>query len=68
MFGRRIRLFKLLGFEVRLDLSWIIIAVLVTWSLAKWLFPQFYPQSSAGSLLGDGGGRSPGALRLHRLP
>ena len=31
MFGKRIRLFKLLGFEVSLDLSWIIIAVLVTW-------------------------------------
>ena len=44
MFGRRIKLFKLLGFEVRLDLSWIVIAVLVTWSLAKWLFPEYYPQ------------------------
>ncbi len=43
MFGRRVRLFKLLGFEVRLDLSWIIIAVLVTWSLAKGLFPNLYP-------------------------
>lgn len=42
MFGKRIRLFKLLGFEVRLDLSWIIIAVLVTWSLAKGLFPFLY--------------------------
>ena len=43
MFGRRVRLFKLLGFEVRIDLSWIVIAVLVTWSLAKGLFPSFYP-------------------------
>ncbi len=42
MFGKRIRLFKLLGFEVRIDLSWIIIAVLVTWSLAKGLFPFLY--------------------------
>jgi Zn-dependent protease/CBS domain-containing protein len=41
-FGRRLRLFKLLGFEVRLDWSWIIIAVLVTWSLADGLFPQLY--------------------------
>ncbi len=40
MFGKRIRLFNLLGFEVRIDLSWIIIAVLVTWSLAKGLFPS----------------------------
>ena len=43
MFGKRIRLFNLLGFEVRLDLSWIIIAVLVTWSLSAGLFPFLYP-------------------------
>lgn len=42
MFGRRMRLFKLLGFEVRIDLSWIVIAVLVTWSLADGLFPYLY--------------------------
>ncbi|MFZ0050696.1 MAG: M50 family metallopeptidase, partial [Desulfobaccales bacterium] len=44
MFGRKIKLFQLMGFEVRLDLSWIVIAVLVTWSLAKWIFPNSYPQ------------------------
>ena len=44
MFGRRVRLFKLLGFEVRIDLSWIVIAVLVTWSLADGLFPYLYPR------------------------
>jgi Zn-dependent protease/predicted transcriptional regulator len=43
MFGRRITLFKLFGFAVRLDASWIIIAVLVTWSLAGAIFPQAYP-------------------------
>jgi Zn-dependent protease/predicted transcriptional regulator len=43
MFGKRIKLFKLLGFEVRIDLSWIIIAALVTWSLAAGLFPYLYP-------------------------
>lgn len=42
MFGKRIKLFKLLGFEVNVDLSWIIIAVLVTWSLADGLFPYLY--------------------------
>ena len=68
MFGRRIKLFKLLGFEVRIDLSWIVIAVLVTWSLAAGLFPHFYPMLHAANLLGDGGGRSPGALLLHHLP
>ena len=44
MFGRKIKLFKLMGFEVSLDLSWIIIALLVTWSLARWFFPENYHQ------------------------
>ena len=43
MFGKRIKLFKILGFEVNIDLSWIIIAVLITWSLAAGLFPYLYP-------------------------
>src|SRR5439155_15192037 len=43
MFGRRITLFKLFGFEVRLHASWIVIAALITWSLATGLFPAQYP-------------------------
>jgi Zn-dependent protease/CBS domain-containing protein len=39
MFGKRINLFKLLGFQVRIDLSWIIIAVLIAWSLSMGFFP-----------------------------
>ncbi|MGD2124628.1 MAG: site-2 protease family protein [Desulfobacteraceae bacterium] len=46
MFGKRISLFKLLGFEVRIDLSWIIIAILITWSLSKGLFPYYYKDLS----------------------
>jgi Zn-dependent protease len=42
MFGRRIKLFRLFGFEVRVDLSWVIIAVLVAWSLAVGFFPFRY--------------------------
>ena len=42
MFGKRITLFRLLGFEVRFDWSWIIIAVLVTWTLAQGLFPFYF--------------------------
>ena len=61
MFGKRIRLFKLLGFEVRLDLSWIIIAVLVTWSLAKGLFPFLYPDLAPEVYWGMG---AAGALGL----
>jgi len=43
MFGRRVTLFKIFGFEIRLDASWIIIAILVTWSLAVAVFPNTYP-------------------------
>jgi Zn-dependent protease len=42
MFGRRITLFKLFGFSVRIDISWIIIAILITWSLASSFFPTRY--------------------------
>ncbi len=42
MFVKRITLFKMFGFSVRIDLSWLIIVVLVTWSLAEGLFPTMY--------------------------
>jgi Zn-dependent protease/predicted transcriptional regulator len=42
MFGKSIKLFKLFGFTVKIDLSWVIIAFLVTWSLAAGLFPYRY--------------------------
>ena len=40
---------EILGFEIRVDLSWLILAALITWSLASGLFPEFYkdlPKSS----------------------
>ena len=42
MFGKRLTLFKLFGFSVRIDMSWVIIAMLVSWSLASGFFPQQY--------------------------
>ncbi len=41
MFTKRFTIFKLLGFEVKIDLSWLILAVLVTWSLAVGFFPSY---------------------------
>ena len=41
MFGRPISLFKLAGFQVGLDWSWFILAVLISWTLASGVFP-FY--------------------------
>jgi Zn-dependent protease/CBS domain-containing protein len=49
MFGNRVTLFKLLGFEVRLDSSWIVLAVLITWSLAKGIFPAYYENMPAAN-------------------
>jgi len=42
MFGRSVRLFKIFGFTVKIDLSWFIILALVAWSLAEGLFPLVY--------------------------
>lgn len=54
MFGKRVSLFRLLGFEVRMDLSWIIIAILVTWSLSVGLFPVHFKGLSVGDYWGMG--------------
>jgi len=40
MFGKKIKLFDLLGFTVNIDLSWILIAVLIVWSFSTSLFPS----------------------------
>jgi len=46
MFGKRFKLFKLFGFEVGIDLSWIIIAILIAWSLSTGFFPFQYKNLS----------------------
>ena len=43
MFGKRIEIFKLLGFPIRVDLSWLVIVLLVTYSLAQGFFPGNHP-------------------------
>ena len=49
MFGRSVTLFKLLGFEIKVDLSWLILAALITWSLASGLFPGYYENLTVSS-------------------
>src|ERR687898_109930 len=49
MFGRPIPLFKLAGFQLGLDWSWLILAVLITWTLARGLFPYYYPDLSSAA-------------------
>jgi Zn-dependent protease/CBS domain-containing protein len=49
MFGKRIRLFNLFGFEVKADFSWIVIVILVVWSLSTSYFPSSYKDLSSQS-------------------
>jgi Zn-dependent protease/CBS domain-containing protein len=46
MFGKRITLFKLFGFAVRVDASWFIIVALIAWTLSTGLFRSWYPELS----------------------
>ena len=40
MFFYRVRLFSLFGFDVYVDASWLLLAVLIAWSLAIGVFPE----------------------------
>src|SRR3954468_18464957 len=40
MFFYRVRLFSLFGFDVYVDASWLLLAVLIAWSLAVGVFPE----------------------------
>jgi Zn-dependent protease len=42
MFGRPVSLFTVFGFEIKIDISWLLLAALITWSLASGLFPEYY--------------------------
>jgi Zn-dependent protease/CBS domain-containing protein len=42
MFFRRITLFRLFGFPIQIDLSWIFLVLLLGWSLSTGLFPRWY--------------------------
>lgn len=42
MFGPQTTLFRIFGIEIKLDFSWIFIAVLIAWSLASGYFPSLY--------------------------
>lgn len=42
MLGKQITLFRLFGFEVKIDLSWFILAALIIWSLAETFLPRLF--------------------------
>jgi len=49
MFFRRIKLFALFGFQVWVDVSWLLLAALIAWSLAVGVFPKAVPELSAAT-------------------
>ena len=49
MFRNRIGLGKVFGIPVKIDISWLLIFVLVTWSLAGSYFPRLYPEWAKSS-------------------
>ncbi len=49
MFGNSYRLFRLLGFEVKVNPSWLIIVGLIVWSLARGTFPHYFKDLSAAT-------------------
>ena len=42
MFGKPLTLFRVFGFEVKVDFSWLILGFLIVWSLATGLFPSWH--------------------------
>lgn len=46
MFGKRITIFTLFGFKVRIDISWLLVALLISWTLANWTFPYYFKDLS----------------------
>ena len=61
MFGKRFDLFRVFGITIRLDASWFLVAVLITWSLARGVFPRTQPGLSGATYWAMG---AAGALGL----
>lgn len=49
MFRSSIEIFRLFGFPIRLDPTWVFVAALITWTLATGAFPLFSPGLSTGT-------------------
>jgi Zn-dependent protease/CBS domain-containing protein len=47
MFTSRLNLFTLMGFKIGVDASWLLLAVLIVWSLSAGLFPVILPGQTA---------------------
>ncbi len=50
LWGRSVRIARLVGFDVKIDISWVLIAALVVWSLSQGYFPSVLPGASPETL------------------
>ncbi|MDH3254930.1 MAG: site-2 protease family protein [Acidobacteriota bacterium] len=70
MFTQRFELFRAFGIPIRIDLSWFLIAFLITWSLAENVFPDSLPSATSSTLWILGGVATIGlfaSILLHEL-
>jgi len=51
MLGKSFSIFKLFGFEIKVDSSWIIVLFLMIWSLSFGAFPQYFKGLSSTTYL-----------------
>lgn len=51
MFSRSFTIFKLLGYDIKIDPSWFFIAFLLVWSLATGYFPQTLTETTSTGIL-----------------
>jgi len=49
MFGKRYHILTVQGISIGLDISWLFIAILLTWTLAAGYFPFYYPDLEGGA-------------------
>jgi hypothetical protein len=55
MFLHPFRLFSMFGFEVRIDASWLLLAVLISLDARRRFLPQRHPRADNGDLLVEKG-------------
>lgn len=51
MFAHAVKIMTLQGFDIKVDPSWLLIATLITWSLATQYFPSVLPDADTGIYL-----------------
>lgn len=54
MFSRAVRIVDILGFQIKVDPSWLLIAMLVVWTLSSGYFPERVPGLGGGDYFGLG--------------